>query len=291
MKLKQLILRPLFWATALFGLAAISIAWQGDPVDPQIEAARKIYKPESWPESARHAGFDLGRLTVPGYVGEAVHGSQGLVTRRFLAERDEEPSFTVELYVQDEVKNSHENLLEWVASVSAAKLVPRGEQLDMAVGDISFVGPSQRPDNRPLWIAFARGNLALRLSAQDLRRPEAPDLVAIARSIDRRIAAQEVLAAGIAVPRPVIEAFGCEVAVCTAGDVLGLELETVDPGQREAVPHFVIGGPALGYVERDAEGAWRLHTTGPGEMTLMVEVMGSTGTFATRQLELKVRER
>lgn len=290
MKLNKATIRPLFWATALFGLAAVSIAWQQGPADPQVEAARRIYKPEVWPKSDRHAGFDLARLTVPGYIGETVIGHDGLVTRRFLTAEDRKPSFQVELYVRDEAKAAHEDLLEWVASVSAKKLVPTGEQLDMAVGDISFVGPSQRPDNRPLWIAFTRGNLAVRLSAQDLRRPDAPDLVGITRRIDRGITSQKALPAGVAVPRPVIEAFACSTTECTAGDLVALELDVVDPAGGVARPSFVVGGPAQGYVEMDSEGVWQLHTTGPGAMTLIVEVMGSNGTFDTRRVMLEVGE-
>jgi len=92
----------------------------------------------------------------------------------------------------------------------------------------------------------------------------------------------------VPLPRPKIEAFRCPQDECLEGTVLQLDLDVVDPAGRQFRPRFIIGGPGQGYVERGSDGRWRLFTTGPGEITLAVEVMGSTGTFTRSQQTLLV---
>ncbi len=289
MKKQNKILFPLLGGVTLLALTSLSAAQQGDPVhDQQLQRARKIYDVESWPIGARHAGYDLQRLSLPGHVGEAVEGSDGRVTRRFRDAESRELAFHVELEVHETAREAHEVLLGWIASVSADKLVPTGLQLDLAAGDRSYVGPSRVAEDRPLWFAFVRGNLAVRLTAHDPREGSAPALVDFARRIDDAFRAQEVLPAGVPLPRPKIEAFRCPQDECLEGTVLQLDLDVVDPAGRQFRPRFIIGGPGQGYVERGSDGRWRLFTTGPGEITLAVEVMGSTGTFTRSQQTLLV---
>ena len=47
--------------------------------------------------------------------------------------------------------------------------------------------------------------------------------------------------------------------------------------------------PVRGYVEQRPDG-WYLFTTGPGEVTLTMEVTASTGTYAERSIELEVAD-
>ncbi len=87
---------------------------------------------------------------------------------------------------------------------------------------------------------------------------------------------------------PTISRLAFEKTRAVAGDVLPIEVEVVDP--MGGTPHFqwVVGGPGQGYVEQDADGVWQLHTTGPGVITLSLEVTGSTGTFVVSKTELSV---
>lgn len=274
---------PLLGGLTFLALGSVSAARQDvtTGVDPHLDRARVIYDVSSWPIGASHAGYDLSGLTVTGYVGDAVEGEDGRVIRRFRHSESDELAFHVELEVRDTARGAHETLLRWISYVSANMLVPTGLREDLDAGDRSYVGPSKVGVDRPLWYAFVRGNIAVRLTAHDRSEAGAPALVDLARRIDDAIRAQTVLAAGVSLPRPVIESFRCDVSECDEGAVIPVELEATDPGGREVVPRFVVGGSGLGYVERDRAGRWCLHTTGPGTVLLSVEVMGSTGTFAS----------
>ena len=73
-----------------------------------------------------------------------------------------------------------------------------------------------------------------------------------------------------------------------AGNIVRLDVRVVDPGT--GVPHlqWVVGGSGQGYVEKKDDGAWYLHTTAPGQITMTLEVTASTGTFVRKSIELSV---
>ena len=73
-----------------------------------------------------------------------------------------------------------------------------------------------------------------------------------------------------------------------AGDVIRLDVQVVDAGGGTPHLQWVVGGPGQGYVEKKDDGAWYLHTTAPGKIRLTLEVTASTGTFATKSIDLSV---
>src|SRR5262249_15902296 len=151
------------------------------------------------------------------------------------------------------------------------------------VGDVGFVGLSAAP--RIAWIAFARGNVAVRVSCLDPRADPHPDMSAIARSIDLAILAVPPLAVpapgkAAVVPKPVVARFAPQRANCTVGEKVVLDLDARDPAGGALHFEFVVGGPGQGYVEADASGRQVLHTTKEGAITLTVQATGAMGTRA-----------
>ncbi len=290
--------RPLvlgvFW---LVVLSAWAVGQQEvtDPVAERLRAVRAMYKANSWPKGALRAGLPVGSLEIDGWKGGALRSDAGHVTRRFTADkhrkangRAKAPAFLVESLVANTVELAHAQLVTWLASIQSPVPASRSRDRAVDVGEVGFVGTSGAGINTIAWIAFVRGNVAVRLSNCDPRTHPDLEMGSVARAIDKEIAAP--LAPGTKIPLPTISRLACEKKRAVAGDVLPIEVEVVDP--MGGTPHlqWVVGGPGQGYVEQDADGVWQLHTTGPGVITLSLEVTGSTGTFVVSKTELSVSD-
>ncbi|MDP6539695.1 MAG: hypothetical protein QF903_08850 [Planctomycetota bacterium] len=262
----------------------------GDAHASRLAETRELYGSEGWPAGARRAGYDLSTLVLDGFEGGAVSGLSGLVTRRFRALDPRGGGVVVELTVGDTAADAGEQLVSWLASVSSAGRVPRADELGVTVGELGFAGRSRHGDDHPAWIAFVRGNVALRVVAADLRTKPRVRLGAVARALDLGVSAGRELKPDEPVERPRITRLACERTRAVAGAVLGLDVAVADPGGGRAHLAWHLTGTATGYVEQDERGAWRLHTTGPGRLELTVEALGSTGTFARRAVALVLED-
>jgi len=252
------------------------------------EVARK-YGAEGWLAGDRVAGLPLAELTFPGFEGESVYDLQSCLERRFEG-IEGLPSFHVEAEVGASAKRSHAVLLEWLAGLSSLAAAPAAGDLGIAVGDQGYVGLSGGGPEAISWIAFVRGNVAVRVTAAEPGRTPQPDLPAIAAEIDRRIRAQETLAPDAVLPRPVIARFQAAASRCAAGEVLPLELQLLDAAGAPASYDWVVGGTGQGYVERRDDG-FRLFTTGPGRIRLTVSVTGRLGARSdASSLEIEVED-
>lgn len=260
-----------------------------DANDVQLEVAREIYRPDTWAQGGLRAGLALGALELEGFQGAEPEGSHGLVLRRFGALQPEAGGFFVELTVSDDLAGAREQLLAWLSGVTSPERVPRADELGFSVGEIAFVGRSRYGAEHPLWIAFVRGNLAVRVQATDLRVEPRPKLVEAAKRIDAAIALVPLLAANESVPHPAIDALSAAKSSPKAGETVRIGVDAFDPKGGEPRLTWILGGPATGYVERGDDGAWYLHSTGPGAMELTVEAFGANGTFARRSIQLRIQ--
>jgi hypothetical protein len=116
------------------------------------------------------------------------------------------------------------------------------------------------------------------------------DLTAIAKEVDRIIISQPTLAPGAKLRRPEIAKLDWQKRELVAGDIVQLEFEVIDPAGGKPHLRWVIGGPGQGYVEMKNGGTWYLHTTGPGRISLSLEVTGSTGTFSSQTILFDVAD-
>jgi len=277
-------------ALPAFAQSGDEAAPEPSPLARQHEAAvRARYGHAGWARGELRAGL-ASSLELPGFVRGALQSDRGLLTRTFRRPDAKQPSFVLETLVAGSVDAAHEMLLTWLAGLQSDRLVPRAAEVGLDVGDVGFVGHSGAGPKAVAWVAFARGNVAVRVSAFDPRREPDLDLGAIARRVDEAIVAEPPLPAGASVRAPEIPVLVAERSAAVAGDRLRLDLSLVDPGRGEPHVQWVVGGPGQGYVERSDDGVYRLFTTGPGRITLAVEVTGSTGTFARRSIELEVAD-
>ncbi len=254
-----------------------------------LAETRVRYAQPSWRLGAVRAGL-ANELALPGWVAGALQSDEGLLTRSFRSAADAAApdSFVLESRVEDSVQAAHERLLGWLAGLQSAQRMPGTTELGLFLGEAGFVGRSGAGPRALAWIAFVRGNVAVRLSAIDARREPELDLAAIAASVDAAILAAPELEAGRAPAKPVIEELRTRRASIVAGTSLPLDLAVVDPARGRPHLQWVVGGPGQGYVEQASNGAWEFHPTGPGRVTLALEATGSTGTWTRREFALDV---
>jgi hypothetical protein len=269
----------------LLGLVAIA------PEDPQVAAAKERYRSALWPKGERRAGLALGALAAPGYVGGNLQLSPeaGSVVRRF-ADPAGQSGWMVEASVRESAAQAHDLLAGQLAFVTSPDLVPTAESSGVAVGEIGYVGFAGTGRTRISWIAFARGNVYVRLNCLDPAGSPHPDMGALAKLVDGAILASPAVAAGASVSRPRIARFSMEKAACVAGEKLPVDLEVSDPAGAPAL-EWVVGGPGQGYLEKDGSGRFVLHTTGPGRIELTVHAAGANGALASATTKLDVAKR
>jgi hypothetical protein len=255
----------------------------------QRAETRLRYGAAGWTRGALRAGLAT-ELVLPGWALVEFGAARGHLTRtwRRAADAQAPASFVLETRVSDALDEAHEQLVTWLAGVQSAERMPSAAEVGLELGDAAFVGRSGAAPAALAWIAFVRGNVAVRLTACDAPREPGLDLGALAVLVDQAIAAAPRLEAGSAPAKPAVAFGSTPRTALVAGASLRLDVSVTDPAGGE--PHLAwnVGGSAQGYVERAADGAWVLHTTGPGPLALELEVTGSLGTWSSRTLELTV---
>lgn len=253
-----------------------------------LERTRARYAMPSWARGAVRAGLPIA-LALPGWEAEPLHARAGMLTRAFRRADEPEaaPAFVIESRVAGDAAAAHDALLDWLAGVSSDQTMPSARAFGCEAGDVAFAGPAAAAATAPAWIAFVRGNVAVRLCRAGAGEA---DLAALAAAVDRAILATPALERGAAPALPRILALEPGRAAAVAGERIPLRVEVRDP--QGGTPHleWILGGTGSGYVERDADGAWILHTTGPGELTVTLEVTGSLGAFARAAVTLQLAD-
>lgn len=248
------------------------------------------YGLSSWPRGALRSGFP-NEPFLPGWVAGALQAERGLLQRSFRHASAPEgaPVFVLETCVEDSAEGAHARLLDWLAGVQSAETMPSLATLGLAFGDVGFAGRAGAAPAALAWIAFVRGNVAVRVLACDPVREPALDLGGIAALVDQSARSAPELEAGRVPAKPRVERFAPAEAEVVAGSAVRLDLALVDPAAGEAHLEWIVGGPGQGYVERATDGSWRFHTTAPGSVTLILEVTGSLGTWTRHEARLEVR--
>lgn len=284
-------LAPLALGLAVLPVFGQSGAGQSALAREHFQAVRERYQQESWPESAPRDGLSIS-MRLEGWRAGPLQAEQGLLSRSFTAAASSTgaPSFIVESMVRDSAEEAHEELVTWLAGIQSPRTMPTARAFGFEVGDVAFVGPSGAGPKAISWIGFTRANVAVRVMAFDPRANPSLDLASVARAIDARIVAREPLPAGATVPRPRILELAAPTYTAVAGNELRLDASVADTRGGEPHLRWSVGGTGQGYVERGADGAWYLHTTGPGSIELGLEVTASTGTVAARSIEIQVAD-
>jgi hypothetical protein len=253
---------------------------------------RERYAAAAWPRGEVRSGL-VTELALAGWRAGDLDADRGRLTRTYARAgvRGAPPSFVVESYVADSIEDAHAALVTWLAGVQSPQTMPGLSELGLVLGDVGFAGRAGAAPHALAWIAFVRGNVAVRVSACDpVREPEL-DLGALADTVDAAIRAAPPLATGRTFPaKPAIARLAAGRTTVVAGEVLALDVAVEDPARGAPHLEWTIGGPGQGYVERSKDGAWKLHTTGPGALTLVLEATGSQGTWTRGELHLVVLE-
>lgn len=276
-------------AAAALLFAAAPVAAQQEPERSVLEQqhraqVRARYAQTSWPTGPARQGL-ANAIALPGWTADPLQSDAGRLTRSFRRAGDAlaTPSFVIESWVADDARAAQEALVDWLAGLQSDRRMPSVAEVGILVGDAGFAGPSGADQRAFAWIAFVRGNVAVRISAFSARAAQEADLAEIARAVDLAIQSAPLLEHGAAPAKPQVRSLRAERSAAVAGAAIPLTVDLEDPAH--GVPHlqWIVAGPGQGYVERSADGVWTLHTTGPGNLTLTLEVTGSTGTFARSQ--------
>ena len=271
----------------LTALAAIHQA-QSEPLRSDLERAHRAaiaqkYARAAWPLGAVHAGLPTATELAGFAPGELV-AEDGLLVRTYA--RAGTSAFVLESRVADDAAGAQETLIDWLAGVQSAARMPSVAEAGLALGEAGFVGRSGARPGALAWIAFVRGNVAVRVTACDLVETPELELGPVALALDRAIQRTGVLELGRKPARPALARFEAAPSA-VAGTKLPLTLAGVEDG---AHLQWRVGGSGLGYVERESDGGWDLHTTGPGKMSVQLDVIGALGTVTSRSLELDVAD-
>lgn len=270
---------------------AVALACVGAAVaaagDARLDGARKRYDPASWAASPVRDGMVLDAFRPAGFTPAAATGAfDGIVSRRYEDARGG-PGFVLEMAVAPSIDAARERLLSWLAFVSSPGTRPTAASRGLSIGDAAFVGPSGAAAGRHAWIAFLRGNVAFRLTDLDPMAEPAPDLAAIATTLDRA-ASQAPLV--LRVSTPVIRSLSLDPPSVAAGADVTIAVDVAD-ATGTPVLDWTVGGPGQGYVEQDASGKLVLRTTGAGVIPLLLQVTGGNGSVATASVSVDVRAR
>lgn len=282
------LLRTGFSAAALLLAVAPAAAQEqtgGNALELQHRSQiRMRYAQSAWPRGVARQGL-ANQLALPGWSADPLQSADGRLTRSFRRSGEQlaAPAFVIESWVADGAAQAQEALVDWLAGLQSTQRMPSVDELGLGLGDAGFAGPSGASPRAFAWIAFVRGNVAVRVSASSARAAAEIDLAEIARSVDRAVLRSPELEAGAHPARPALREFRAARSAAVAGAIVPLFIDLADPAQGEPHLQWVLSGPGQGYVERAADGSWALHTTGPGRLTLSLEVTASTGSFLRSQ--------
>jgi len=248
----------------------------------------RTYARAAWPVGSLRAGLPL-EAPLTGFAAGPVVVEGELLVRTFAFAAPElggpagESAFVLESRVADSLGEAQEELVGWLSGLQSAQRMPSLGELGLQIGDAGFAGRSGARAGGLAWIAFVRGNVAVRLSAFDLTATPALELAPVAAALDRAILGTRTLAVGEKPLRPALARL--DVARrAVAGTRLPLDLEA-DPA---ALLSWHVGASGQGYVERGGDGRWWLHPTGPGPLRVTLAAVSALGTVARRSVELTV---
>ncbi len=263
--------------------AAAPAAQQSSGIAGQRLAAAAVrYESASWPAGPVRAALPLIDISFDGYTGGPVDFNPGAPVIRRFADQQGVERFLVEISVRETAAEARTVLLEYLASISSSRKVPTAASLDISAGDVGFVG--RAPEKRISWIAFLRGNVAVRVACLDPRSDPHPEMDRLAAALDRQILDQPVLQDDEKAGQTLITSLGA-VPACRAGDTVPLELQLTEA---PLAVQWVVGGPGQGYVEQDEAGVWRLFTTREGTIDLGCHVLGGNGFTASKSVTIEV---
>lgn len=284
-------LLPLLFALAPAALSQDRPGETHDLASAHRARVAERYDAGSWPVGAVRVGLESD-LSLEGWTEDPMRAEEGHVTRTFRrADLPDAPiSFVLESHVADGAPQAHALLLEWLSGLQSPNRMPSVAELGLAIGDAGYFGRSGAARGAQAWVAFVRGNVAVRLRAFDPRADPGLDLGTIAREIDLALLAAPTVPAAALPPRPAVRELGVERPSVAAGERVRLLVDVEDPHGGTPHLHWIVGGSGLGYVERAKDGHLYLYTTGPGDIELILEVTGSTGTTARGSVRLGVRE-
>lgn len=276
-------------ATATLGGFAFSQA----TLEERIATVRGLYDVDSWQLGAVRDGVLLGSLELSGLRGDAMRPKGDVVIRSFTradAPADASAALLVEVAVADSVEAAQDRLVLWLAGLSSPQAAPEDTRFGVDLGQAGYVGPSGAGQRAFSWVAFVRGNVAVRLLNVDPRANPTLDLGKLAEAIDQGITARAPLALGAAVPKPQVAKLGVAAeSPVVAGQPVLLDVAVVDPLDGAPALAWNVGGVGQGYVELRGDG-WYLFPTGAGAATVTLTAVGSTGTVTTRTLDVGIAD-
>jgi len=254
-----------------------------------VRAVEARYARDTWAATTPRDGIPITGLGLDGWRAGQLRAAGTLLTVPFYPAQGEaaRPTFLVEARVAATVASAQDTLIEWLASVQNPTAMPAASERGVAVGDVAFLGPSGAGQNASAWIAFVRGNVAVRLLALETRELPGFDLGTIARSIDAALQTRPALAPGGALSRTRIERLKATPTSVQAGERVELDVELSAPA---AAQEWIVGGPGQGYVERAADGRLSLHTTAAGTIGLQLRVIAANGTLTQQTVTLEVSD-
>ena len=287
-------MKPCMHLLALALLATLVQAQQGRTrSDLELRHRSEIaraYARAAWPVGTPRAGLPF-EAPLEGFTADAPVLEDELLVRTFSFSAQElggpvgTPAFVLETRVADAVEPAQELLIDWLSGLQSTTRMPSLDELGLALGDVGFAGRSGAREGGLAWIAFVRGNVAVRVSAFDLTATPRLELAPVAAALDRAIQGTRALEAGQKPVRPAIARLDA-ARRAVAGTRLALDLEAGEA----AFLTWRVGGSGQGYVERGSDGRWWLHPTGPGPMTVTLEAVSGLGTVARRALELEIQD-
>ncbi len=258
--------------------------------EEHVVRVREAYGVAAWPAAIPRDGLPVAGLELPGLRGGVVQSEGAFVTRDFYdadSPAGARPLLHLEARVCDDVEAARDVLVSWLAHLSSPELAPEDGAFGVELGQAGYVGPSGAADKAVSWVAFVRGNVAVRLLNVDLFRTPQLDVVGAARAIDAVIAARPALAKGALPPNPEIARLAPASTSVVAGAAPRLDVVVADPRGGVATLQWRVGGSGQGYVERRKDG-WHLFTTGPGEVDVTLIAISSIGTVAERMVRVDV---
>lgn len=270
-------------STALLGLLAIgalsATAQQSSPAMlRQHSHVRARYDQAAWPRGGA-LSYVPRELELTGWVGGALRCDEGLIARAYRRPDRGRPSFVLETLVLDSVEAAQDQLVSRLASATSPRLVRDGA----GIGDAGFTAG----ETGSAWVLFVRNNVAVSLKASDPSGDPGLDLAAVAQAVDQAIRPIPVLDGAIPA-KPKVETLALSRRTAVAGAILPIEIVARDPAGGRVHASWIVGGPGQGYVEATQDGAWLLHTTGPGTLRLILEATSSMGTWTRREITLDV---
>ncbi|MHC4599699.1 MAG: hypothetical protein ACYS47_11900 [Planctomycetota bacterium] len=257
-----------------------------------LEKAKKTYDFPNWPgkNGASKQGLRLEKMDLSPFVVLTARNRftpdasertlrYGIKTEKGLSR----PLFEVSLKVLDTPKEAQLELLKFLACCTVT--VPRGEELGLAAGDVSFAAKREDLFHTVL---FARNNLVLRLALfPRALAPESgtpPELSRIAGKIDEAAKAWAEAPTPETLDKPVISEFTAKNATVEAGAELEIVLKYADPQGAKTTLHFDEGGGMV--YQRDGRRVFRAEK--PGAYTVTVYVANENFLVSRKSLTVTV---